>query len=455
MIRLSQCGRAVAAAGVLALVSGIMATSTRAQVTAEMVTAFVGVNVVPMDRERILPDQTVLVQEDRIIEIGPAAEVSVPEGARRIEGRGKYLLPGLAEMHGHVPPPTAPARFTEDVLFLYLAGNVTTVRGMLGAPGQLELRERVRRGELLGPTMYLAGPSFSGQSINSPEQAVQRVREQKVEGWDLIKVHPGLTVEEYDAMARTAREVGIRFAGHVPADVGFVHAIRMGQETFDHLDGMIQHAGGGQERLDPARVEEVVGLARGANAWAVPTMALWDVLMGVAELETLRAYPELAYMPREMVAGWEEAHERRLANPDLDRAAARRMADHRIALLRALHEGGARILMGTDAPQQFSVPGLSLHRELRKMREAGMSPFEVLETGTRNVGEYFWNHDRFGMVAVGHRADLILLDANPLDDLANLSRRSGLMVRGHWLPEPEIQERLAAIAAANRATASR
>ncbi|HEY0169476.1 MAG TPA: hypothetical protein VGB98_00365 [Pyrinomonadaceae bacterium] len=124
--------------------------------------AFVNVSVVPMDSERVLTDQTVLVRGDQIVEVGPSSKVKVPAGALRVDGRGKYLMPGLAEMHGHIPPPQAPKEFTEAVLFMYVANGVTTVRGMLGAPGQLELRERVNRGELLSPTLYLAGPSFNG-----------------------------------------------------------------------------------------------------------------------------------------------------------------------------------------------------------------------------------------------------------------------------------------------------
>ncbi|MGH9937262.1 MAG: amidohydrolase family protein, partial [Blastocatellia bacterium] len=158
--------------------------------------AFVNVNVVPMDRERVIERQTVIVRDGRIAEIGPANKIKVPDGATRIDGTGKYLMPGLAEMHGHIPPPQAPKEYTEAVLFLYVANGVTTVRGMLGAPNQLELRDKANRGEIVSPTLYLAGPSFNGNSVNSPEQAVSMVRQQKQEGWDLLKVHPGLTRDE-------------------------------------------------------------------------------------------------------------------------------------------------------------------------------------------------------------------------------------------------------------------
>jgi len=440
--------RAAAALAAALPLAAALALSARAQQAPAggAVTAFVGVSVVPMDRERVLPNQTVIVRGDRIAAVGPTGRVAVPAGATRVDGRGKFLLPGLAEMHGHIPPPSAPAELTENVLFLYVANGITTVRGMLGAPGQLQLRERVRSGAIVAPNLYLAGPSFSGNSVNSPADAERMVRAQQAEGWDLLKVHPGLTRDEYDAMARTAREVGIRFGGHVPADVGLLHAIEMGQETFDHLDGYIEHLQGDRGPLDSAALADAVRRTRAANAWVVPTSALWETILGIPPLDTLRAYPELRYMPPQTVAAWARAHETRLASPQLDPAASRRVAANRVELLRALHRGGVRILMGTDAPQQFSVPGFSLHRELRKMAESGMSPYEILVTGTRNVGAYF-PRDRFGTVAPGQRADLLLVDGDPLKSLDNLMRRSGVMVRGRWIPESEIHGRLATIAA--------
>jgi len=277
------------------------------------------------------------------------------------------------------------------------------------------------------------------------------VREQKREGWDLLKVHPGLTRAEYDAMARTAREEGMRFGGHVPAEVGILHALEMGQETFDHLDGYLEHLGpAAAEGRDPRRFDDLVRRTRAAGAWVVPTMALWEVIIGATEMDSLQAYPELKYMPKATVQQWVRLHRERQAAPQFDAARARRIVESRNELLGALHRGGARILMGTDAPQQFSVPGFSLHRELTSMRAAGMSPYEVLVTGTRNVGEYFKNADRFGTVAVGQRADLVLVEGNPLRDLGHLTRRAGVMVGGRWLPEAEIRRRLGEIEARYR-----
>lgn len=406
---------------------------------------FTNVNVLPMDSERVLADQTVVVRGDRIVAIGPAGETAVPGGAQVIDGRGKYLMPGLAEMHGHIPPPSDPQAYTDAVLFMYVANGITTVRGMLGHDGQLEIKRKANAGEIVAPTLYLAGPSFSGGSINSPGEAEARVRQQKMEGWDLLKVHPGLTLEEYDAMAETAREVGIRFGGHVPDAVGLAHAIEMGQETFDHLDGYTIFMDGTSQPVSDEALAEAAQLTVDSGAWVIPTMVLWEVLYGTIDLETMRSLPELTYMPPAMVASWISTHEQRLADANRNAEAAEHHIANRMKLLAALNDAGARILMGTDAPQQFSVPGFSLHNELERMAEAGMSPYEIYRTGTASVGDYFADQDTFGRIALGQRADLVLVNQNPMDTVRHIRDRAGVMVRGVWLSEEAIQQELAEI----------
>jgi imidazolonepropionase-like amidohydrolase len=391
------------------------------------VVVFRDANVISMTSADV-QKASVVVRDGKIVEVRKGAKV--PKGARVIEASGRYLIPGLAEMHGHVPPANAPAGAAEEALFLYVANGITTVRGMLGHPGQLELRERQKKGGLIAPNLYLAGPSFNGQSVNSPEEAAAKVELQRKEGWDLLKVHPGLTLAEYDAMAKTAREQGIRFGGHVPEEVGLLHAIEMGQETFDHIDGYAEYLDGDQATLDPKKLAEIVKRSKEAGVWIVPTSALWEVLMNVTPLETLRAYPELRYVSAAAVEGWSNAWRQRENPATLE--ARKNIARNRATILAALHDGGVPILMGTDAPQQFSVPGFSLHRELLVMRNAGMSPFAILHSGTVNVGRYFAKQDAFGTIAKGQRADLVLLGANPLTDIANVSKIEGVMVRGRW-----------------------
>ena len=430
--------------------------------TQHEVTAFVDVNVVPMDRERVLEHQTVIVREGRIATIGPEGETEVLPEARQIDGRGKYLMPGLAEMHGHLPSSDVQEDVAENMMFLYVANGVTTVRGMQGDPSQNVLRARINRGEIIGPQLYLAGPPMSGSRVTAVEDAERLVREYKEAGFDLVKVSEDLTPEVYDAITSTAKDVGMPVVGHVSNLVGLGHVLEAGQSTIDHLDGYIEALvpevsqtgeplgllGVGQllDRIDEAEIPTVVEATRQAGVGVVPTMVLFEtIFFGNQSVDEIRQErPEVMYMPPEQVQAWARAVEERRQDSDPERD--QRVAELRRKILKALHDGGVQVLFGTDSPQVFSVPGFSIHREMELWVASGMKPFDVLRTGTRNVAEHFDAADDFGTVAEGQRADLMLVSGNPLEDVANVARREGVMVHGRWIAEQEIQERLAQVA---------
>ncbi len=402
---------------------------------------FRNVNVISMTSPKVAEKQTVVVSDGKIESIlKEGAMVKLPEGTTIVDGSGKYLIPGLAEMHGHVPPPKSPAGLLSDVLTMYIANGITTVRGMLGHDQQLNLREYAKKGETVSPNLYLAGPAFSDQNIGSAQHATDKVREQKEEGWDLIKVHEGLSRAEYDAMAKAAKQHEIGFGGHVPDAVGLAHAIDMGQETFDHMDGYIEYLDGDKGPVNEKKLAAIVKKSKAAGVWIVPTSALWAVLFNGTPLETLKAYPELKYVPEGAVGTWTKLYEDRAKQ--IDPAVTKNVIANRTRILRALHKGGVKILMGTDAPQQFSLPGFSLQHELQFMTEAGMSNYEILKSGTVNPGQYFAKQDSFGTIESGKRADLVLLNANPLKDIQNLSKIEGVMVRGRWFSRTDLDERL-------------
>jgi imidazolonepropionase-like amidohydrolase len=432
--------------------------TTKEKVTGN-VTAFINVSVIPMTSNRVIENQTVVIRGDEISLIAPSENVEFDSKATIIDGTGKFLIPGLAEMHGHVPPTDPPSNaprymnmeYVENTLFLYTAAGITTVRGMLGWANQLELKDKVSSQEIIGPSLYLAGPSFNGNSIGSVEEAISRVRQQKEEGWDLLKIHPGLTLEEYDAMAQTANEIGITFGGHIPSDVGIIHAIEMGQETIDHMDGYVAYLDSYTGKELDQKIHELITLTKENNVWVVPTQALWETILGAADYDALREYDELKYIPKNLVSGYNAWTKRLLNNSNFNLENAREHAALRQRLLSEMNKSGVKILMGTDAPQLYSVPGFSIHRELKVMSEAGMTPYEILVTGTKNVGEYFSRKDNFGTIEVGQRADLILVDNNPLEDISNLKKHSGVMVAGRWLSRSFIDEKLASIEASYKA----
>jgi imidazolonepropionase-like amidohydrolase len=437
------------------------------------VVAFEDVSVIPMDRERLLEHHTVVVRADKIVAVGPTASTTIPAGAVRISGRGKFLMPGLAEMHAHIPGVNAPEQLVRDILFLYVANGVTTIRGMLGAPNQLTLRTQTARGELLGPTIFVGAPSLNGNSAPTPDSADKLVRAHKAAGYDFLKLHPGLQRAVYDRIVATSREVGITWAGHISQAVGLEHTLRTHQSTIDHLDGFVEALASDdvQQRLlanqpvpltdvirsiDTTKIRRWATAARDAGVWSVPTAYLWESLYAKYDPEPASQRPEMQYAPPQMVNGWiQQKRNRSRADSSVTPADVQRFLAARRQLLKALADVGAGLLMGTDSPQMFNVPGFALHREIRLMQEAGVSPYKVLESGTRNVAAYVGKElkqeDQFGTITVGKRADLVLLDANPLSDVANVATRAGVMVRGRWVPKEEIDRGLADLAARNAA----
>ena len=419
-------------------------------------TVFVNVNIVPMTTEIVLAGQTVIVARGKIANIGPVDFLPIPEDAQIVDGTDRFLMPGLAEMHAHVTG-TRPAEI--DRLFtLFVANGITTIRGMLGRYSHLDLRARLDTGEVFGPRFITSGPSLNGRSVSGAADAAQQVREQHAAGYDFIKVHPGLTAEEFAALAATANELGMPYSGHVPVAVGVQEALRNHMATIDHLDGYFvallppdSHGLGGfggffdvmlAPELDSEKIAALAAATAMAGTWNVPTQVLVEQMVDGTSVTDLRNRSEMRYVPESTVNDWVVAKERQLAERGFDPETAALAIDLRRRLILALHDSGAGLLLGSDAPQIFNVPGFSAHRELDVLVAAGLTPYEALQTGTSAVAKFLGSNT--GVVAVGKEADLILLDANPLEDIRNSRRIHGVMLRGQWLPASELEQRLAA-----------
>ena len=418
------------------------------------VIVFTNVNVIPMDRDRVLRDQTVLIKDGRIAELRPAAPVSAAQIVQ-IDGRGKFLIPTLAEMHAHIPGGQAPEALVERTLFLFAANGIGTIRGMQGDPRHLQYRERVAKGDLFSPRIYAAGPGLNGKTAATPELAVQAVAAQKAAGYDLLKILPGVPRAAFDALAAKADEVGIRFAGHVPADVGLHRALEAKYHSIDHLDGYVEalakEPGPSQffgvnliNQVDESRIPALVAETKKAGTWMVTTQVLFDSMLSDESPGTLAQRPEMKYMPADTVKNWIGQKSKNTAA--FAAADRQKFIALRRRIMKALLDGGVPFALGSDAPQSWNVPGFSAHRELQSMVAAGFTPFQALRSGTVNPARYFGTSSTTGTVAAGMRADLLLLDANPLVDIGNTTKIAGVVVNGRWMSRAELDKKLAELA---------
>jgi len=417
-------------------------------------TAIINVNIVPMDEDIVIPDQTVVIENGLISTIGNVDKVPVPENAEVVDGTDRYLMPGLAEMHGHIPA-TASKDLTR-VLTLFAANGVTIVRGMIGHPSHLGLRQNLLSGEVFGPRLITSGPSMNGRSVSNVADGVAKVRAQHAAGYDFIKIHPGLSADEFIAIATTASELGIPFAGHVPVAVGVENALSAGIATIDHLDGYLaallpansdQSGGYGgffdvllAEQVKAEGVAELAAMTAAAATWNVATESMFEHRVSDVSVVELSNRPEMRYMRAATVERWISAKQQQLDERGFNAQIGARAIALRRSIILALHNAGARLLLGSDAPQVVNVPGFSLHHELAFLVEAGLTPFEALQTGTTAVAGFLGTNT--GAVVVGREADLVLLDANPLADISNTRRVHGVMLRGAWYSSVQLEQRL-------------
>ncbi len=413
------------------------------------VVAFVGVHVVPMDTERVLIDHTVIVEGERIATIGPSATTPIPAGAFRIEGRGRYLVPGLADMHVHTTSGTF-AHLRNDFVS-WMAHGVTTLRVMWGSLGVLAERDRIEAGEVLGPALLVASAGIDGPggpwevftpSVSSADEARQRTADHVAAGYDFIKVYNELDVPSYDAIVEEAARSGTPVVGHVPWRVGLERVQDAGQSTSEHFIGIRREAAsvfdGGD--LDQGRVAEVVGRSAAMGLTHTPTITV-DALSR-SQARALQTGSEIRYISPGMrdffVTGYHQGFE--------DGVAAREHRNHRL-MIAAIRDAGGRLLIGTDAGFGWILPGSSIHDEMASFEQAGLSPFEVLRAATSDAAAVAGREAEFGRVAEGMRADLLLVARNPLVEVAALRESSGTMVRGRWLSRGTLQSMRAAIVA--------
>ena len=408
-------------------------------------TAFIGVNVIPMTRDSVLLNHTVIVSAGRITSVGPVRSTAVPRGARRIDGRNRWLIPGLADAHVHLPY-FADSVATPTLLRLFVAEGVTTVVNLLGLPEHLKLRERVASGDLLGPLIATSGYYVGAPFATTVAQVDSLVRKQRADGFDMVKLHGNISAEAYAALLAAGQREGMRVVGHLPRNLGLTAAVEGRQHMIAHAEeylyGWFGFVRSPQTRESVlALVDSAARLTACGGMWVTPTLRVFAGIPAQKErLDSVLATPAMQRIPERVKRRWQPANNQyRMLTP----AAVEAIGNQALLLRRltlALHQADVPLLMGTDAMATAAVlPGTSAHEELQELVQAGLSSLAALKTATVNVAKFLGIPSEFGVVGPGYRADLLLLDANPLEDIRATSRIAGVMLRGRWFDAAALQ----------------
>jgi len=448
----------------------------------DQITAFQNVNLVPMTDDKIVKNQTVLVKEKRIIEIGLSNEITIPENSKLINGSGSYLMPGLADMHMHTRDDWLSPYWPVSPFDLYIANGVTTIRcfGPIGkSPNYILIwRDAINKGKLSGPTVITCGPILYGP-VKEPQRDV---RDQNAQGYDFVKLYSFLSKDEFHQAMTTAKKLDIYTAGHIPFSVGLDGVLSEGMDEIAHIEELdfefidfnrtrkrgriewfryILHTADQQYKtlfaLDIGGIEEKYGKIisttvdklRTKHVPVCTTLVVGEgIVKKLHETDAFLARPENRYLPRwyiDMFRKGKEKHQ--LIFKGYEDFAYFKYNLERLLLIK-LKQAEIPLLLSTDAGTggMGIVPGFSIHDELRILIENGFSPYEAIAAGTVNASKVIQamtGADDFGTIEVGKRADLLLVEENPLDNVARIKNLRGVMAAGHWYSKAKLLEMIA------------
>ena len=409
--------------------------------------AIENVAIVDVERGEVTGPKTVLIEERRIAALG--TDLAIPAAARRVDGRGRYLIPGLVDMHVHLFNNATQRPPNEWAFPLLIANGVTGVREMACSVEDLktvaEWRSRLGRGDLVAPRLLAAGVTLGAES---PDEARQRTREAHSAGADFLKVFSNVPRPIWRAALEEAQGLKLLMCGHIPDDVNVLEAAQAGQATNEHLTRLYEacatQSGAGErqvlESFDEKLCHRTAASLAQTRQTQVPTLVLSHV-QARGWGENPREDKRWAYLRHDEQERWE-----RILREDPRDEVAERRREVSLQIVKLLHTERVRILAGSDAPMPLVYPGYALHEELELLVEAGLTPADALRAATIWPAEFLRVNGSSGWIAVGKRADLVLLDANPLEDISHTQRIRAVVLDGRLLDRAELDALLASAA---------
>jgi hypothetical protein len=438
---------------------------------------FTHVTVIDTTGANTKPDMTVVIIGDRIRDIANSEAIRPPKNAEIVDATGKFLIPGLWDMHVHW--------YDKDYLPLFIANGVTGVRQMFGAPEHYQWRKKIEAGQLVGPHMLIASPIVDGPkpvwpgsiAVSNGSEGRQAVIEIKRTGADFVKVYSLLPRDAYFAIADESKKEGIPFEGHVPDSISVEEASNAGQRTIEHLTGVLNACSSREAELrglaqkaedqpssarfagpkyrerqelalstySSERAEILFGELKKNQTWQCPTLTdlrSW----AYSDTSSFTNDPRLKYIPRDIASSWDPKADIFLkAMTADDWALSKKVFSKELEIVGAMQRAGVQILAGTDTLNPFCFPGFSLHDELGLLVQSGLSPMQALQAATLNPARFLGRDKDFGTIARDKIADLVLLNANPLDDIGNTRNISAVVFGGKLLSRASLDEMLAKI----------
>ncbi len=413
-----------------------------AQSAASSMTAFVNVNVITMEDAKVLLKQTVLIENGSIRTIGDKKTVEIPAGTTIIDGKGKYLMPGLADAHAHMLVGDEYGFKQNDYFLLHLASGVTTLRSMRNHKDHLKLREQVRKNQLLAPNLYVCAVAPSDASFGL-EQIPTFVKQAKADGYDLVKYVSGLNPEQFERLGQACKEAGIPFAGHAYKG-SLKPSIKVKQGSVEHYTPALS-----TYQDQPALFPSVMEDLKKNNIFVTPTLMFYYVNFFQIEGERLQKPNGFRYLPKSVYAAWVKDWAKKNKEFSADKesfdkfkAKGRNSLSEFNKVLKMMADNNVKLLLSGTDDGVFTVPGFSMVDEMNLYNNAGLTPYQILKASTSNVADFFNEGELWGTISVGKRADLILLDKNPLENAAHIQFLVGTMVRGKYYTKDELTKRI-------------